>query len=226
MSTKRRLVVYPEQRFGMLKVIEEVEKIRPRGTKERYIKCICECGKHVFIPIYNLVRGQTDNCGCYTSKKHSTHGMHKVRLYKIWDGMIQRCTNSNRSEYVYYKGRGISVCAEWLVFKNFRDWAESQGYLDNLTIDRINNNGNYEPSNCRWVGRHFQSTNRRSPINKYIGVDYRKDRNTWKSRLTYYGKTIIIGTYASAILAAKARDKYIVEHNLLEYKLNFRNHDS
>jgi hypothetical protein len=151
------------------------------------------------------------------------HGMYGTRLYKIWDGMIQRCTNSNRHEYTYYKGRGISVCDEWLKFIPFMEWAMANGYSDDLTIDRVDNDGNYEPGNCKWVNRHHQVANsRKRPGScQYRGVSFRKDTKKWTAYIKVKPTLIRLGCFSTAELAAKARDNYIIENKLFEYKLNF-----
>lgn len=101
--------------------------------------------------------------------KITTHHATKTRLYKIWSSMHERCYRQKHKHYKNYGGRGIKVCKEWEEFTNFRDWATQNGYGDKLTIDRINNNGNYEPSNCRWVTFTEQANNRRS--NHIISVN-------------------------------------------------------
>ena len=101
-----------------------------------------------------------------------THGMSHTRLHNIWLTMRQRCEKPKCSTYHKYGAKGIRVCTEWGVFENFRDWSLSNGYADNLTIDRINPLGNYEPSNCRWVTQKVQQNNRSNNI-----------------RLTYSGET-------------------------------------
>lgn len=91
------------------------------------------------------------------------HGGKGTRLYDIWCGMKSRCYNKNDSHYYRWGGRGIIICSAWLLdFSNFRDWAYKNGYAENLTIDRINNNGNYEPSNCRWITSAEQNNNQRT----------------------------------------------------------------
>ena len=85
--------------------------------------------------------------------------MYKTRVYKIWSNMIQRCTNEKNTHFSYYGGKGIKICEEWKSSKNFVKWSYENGYQEHLTIDRINSNGNYEPSNCRWITRKEQSQN-------------------------------------------------------------------
>jgi hypothetical protein len=98
--------------------------------------------------------------------KRIKHGMYGTRIYRIWAAMKRRCYNTNYKEYYLYGGRGIKVCQEWLFFPRFKKWAIENGYDENLTLDRIDNERGYEPSNCRWTSPKAQSNNRRS--NKVI----------------------------------------------------------
>lgn len=158
------------KKFGRLEVVSFVEK---RG-KHKYWKCRCECGNFKVVSASNLVTGNTRSCGCMRkenwikiqSEKRGAknpnyrHGLSRSRLYVIWSGMKQRCQNPKATEYSCYGGRGISVCREWLNdFKVFYMWAINNGCSDNLTIDRIDVNGNYEPDNCRWIPQEEQYKN-------------------------------------------------------------------
>ena len=158
------------QRFGKLTVIEKAEK---QGTSQLWF-CRCDCGKTVKIRANGLVRLGRDSCGCETSRKISEarflHGETNSLLYSVWRGMKKRCLVPTARGYKNYGGRGIRICDEWkddyLAFKN---WALNNGYKNGLTIDRINNNGNYEPSNCRFTDYKQQANNRRS--NRLLSVN-------------------------------------------------------
>lgn len=149
--------------FGRLTVIER-QIINHRG----YYSCKCECGNTVTIRGDALTMGRTHSCGCIIKENAKTgnnrrkHGLWGSRLHRIWGAMKTRCHNPKSPRYNDYGGRGITVCDEWLNdFKAFYDWAMSHGYADNLTIDRKNVNGNYEPSNCRWATVQEQNQNKR-----------------------------------------------------------------
>lgn len=137
---------------------------------QSYWLCLCECGNEIVVLGINL-RRYTNSCGCKrvamckTGKNQSTHGLKKHPLYAVWDSMRARCNNQNNKGYANYGGRGISVCAEWNNdFKTFYDWAIT-GYKPGLELDRYpNNDGNYEPSNCRWATNEEQGQNTRNTI--------------------------------------------------------------
>ena len=173
--------IIPEgTRYGRLTVTGKYE-IRESGKRKMaYFECKCDCGKTTWVRGNQLRYGSTKSCGCYGKEQRmkavEKHNMSNGRLYRIWNNMRTRCNKPYSDHYSHYGARGISVCEEWDNkndgFKNFYDWSVRNGYSENLSIDRINNDGNYEPSNCRWVTSHEQNRNKRT--NHYIEVNGEK----------------------------------------------------
>ena len=156
------------ERFGHLVAIRFDETSKP--SRRKWI-CQCDCGKIKSIRLSHLRSGATISCGC----KHYTpiHGKTGSRIYEVWVQMKQRCSNPHSSHYYAYGQREITVCQEWSKdFRNFYSWSIQNGYADNLTIDRINNEKGYSPDNCRWATLYTQANNRRN--NKWLLVDGEK----------------------------------------------------
>lgn len=167
------------KRFGRLTVIKRAENDNRR--KSMWI-CQCDCGKTLTVRGDHLKSGwHTQSCGCMglenRIKAWETHGDTYKRLYRIWKLMKSRCEGDRKESRATrdYRDRGIRVCPEWHDYESFRDWALKNGYEDGLTIDRIDVNGNYEPSNCRWADAKTQANNTRRNIN-----------------ITYNGKTMTL----------------------------------
>ena len=144
------------QKFGRLTVIEKTTKRSPHG--EIIWKCRCKCGNITEVRGSNLLGGHTKSCGCLYKETREKHGDAKkgerARLYNIWIMIKDRCYNPNNRAYKWYGGRGIKVCEEWENnYPAFKTWALANGYKEGLTIDRIDNDGDYCPGNCQWITR-------------------------------------------------------------------------
>lgn len=198
-------------RSGRLIILEEIERrVKPCGQKERMVRCLCDCGKIVEVRLNSFLHGRVKSCGCFKkdefSKKAYKHGLSFTKINNVYRGIKSRCYNKNCDEYKNYGGRGIKMCEEWRVnFTSFYNWAINNGYDSNKTIkeqsiDRIDVNGDYEPSNCRIVSCSIQARNKRDTkkylykgklldlktISEKTGINY----NTLWQRINKYGYTI------------------------------------
>lgn len=168
MGKKHTLIDMAGQRFGKLAVISRAENSLDGSAQWL---CQCDCGKSANIRGTNLRSGEVKSCGCSTGEfvanAHRTHGQSKTPIYRTWQSMRERCKNTKSKLYPDYGGRGIRVCDRWASFENF---AQDMGPRpDGYSLDRINNDGNYSPENCRWTDWNCQANNRRN--GKLINVN-------------------------------------------------------
>lgn len=187
--------------------------------KRRYGLFKCFCGNEFKATSQHIKSGHTKSCGCLNIKHNFTN--HK--LYNTWYLMIYRCTNPKSKNYKNYGDRGITVCERWNNFISFLQDMENS-YKDNLTLDRIDVNGNYEPLNCRWANKTTQNRNTRilqiNNTSGYRGVYFNKKSNSWKSQISINNRQRSLGYFKTALDGALAYDNYIIKHNL-EHTKNF-----
>lgn len=192
------------KKFGYLTIVEPYDK------KTKSFICECDCGNRISVRPKDLLRGMYTSCGkCFWHGVNSRKmmGMSKTREYSIWKGMVDRCYNPENQAYMHYGGRGITVCDEWKNdFFAFNFWAHKNGYRDDLTIDRIDVNGNYEPSNCRWATYKEQAANKR-PMEEWPSYGCRKKHG---EQWTIDGRTMYISEWA---------EEYNISIPLLRYRV-------
>lgn len=193
-------------------------------SKTRFGLYRCSCGNTKKCQMNSVKNNLTKSCGCLLGKHKVTHNMSRHRLNRIFNNMIQRTTNVKNTHYNNYVALGITVCEEWKNNRSlFFEWAFQNGYADGLTIDRINVNGNYEPSNCRWTTMDIQIQNSRllrsTNSTGYKGIEFNKLNNKWRARICVNYKRIQIGYFETQIEAAQAYDDYVILHNL-EHTIN------
>lgn len=135
-------------------------------------RCRCDCGNELYLSSNKIVNGYTKSCGCLAKEissrqvieKNTKHGLAKHPLYATWKNIRQRCSNPNNTHYKSYGGRGIAVAKEWGEFKPFYDWAISNGWEKGLSIERIDNNGDYCPANCCFIPLNHQNRNKQNTV--------------------------------------------------------------
>lgn len=181
-------------------------------------ECRCDCGNTYYLPSNSLTSGKTKSCGCLKREKaievFTTHGKSKERIHKEWRGILHRCKNPTASHYENYGGRGISVCEEWRGengFVNFYNWSMENGYSDDLTLDRKDNDKGYSPDNCRWVTHMENCRNRGTRKDNLTGspgvqiVKLRSGGVKYRSSITANYKRINLGNFDTLEEAVKVR---------------------
>ena len=175
----KKVIIEPGTRYGRLTIEKELEPLK----HVRRFLCRCDCGNETIVRMCHLraTKHPTISCGCYGKEQARRNGLKHgfasdkqpyEKLYRVWNRMKERCNNPNSDHYYLYGGRGISICDEWQHdYLAFREWALSNGYEEGLTIDRIDCDGNYEPSNCRWATHLEQQNNLRTNVN----ITYRNE---------------------------------------------------
>ena len=187
------------------------------------------CGTEFKANTNDVVQGKTRSCGCYSKRRasetHKTHGLGSTRLYNIWADIKKRTLNPKNKRYSDYGGRGITICEEWLDVQNFYNWAITNGYEEDkgLSIDRIDNDGNYCPENCRWTTSIIQNRNKRihkNNISGYKGVYFNKNTGKYQAQIVVNNKKIYLGSFLTPVEGAIAYNNYIIENNLEGFILN------
>lgn len=180
-----RLINLCGEKFGRLTVVERAENDKSGRAKW---KCLCLCSSFSVVSSYNLISGGTTSCGCFKKQRqieaNIIHGFCKTPEFRCWVHIRQRCNNKNDKSYKDYGGRGIKVCRRWNSFQNFlHDMGERPAH--GWSIDRINNDGDYTPKNCRWASKATQNENKRKSIRIKVG----KSKMTINRIAVVFGKT-------------------------------------
>ena len=199
----------PGDKYGLLTILEEAP--RNELNDKRNVLCVCTCGNKLIVATNNLASGYTKSCGCL----RGTHGMSSTRTYNIWEGMLRRCKPENKEMFPYHAGKGIKVCEAWK--KSFETFYADMGEApDNMSLDRIDNNGDYTPSNCRWTTASIQGYNKGLDPNNTsgkAGVSFYQQQGKWSAEIHVDGKHIRLGLFGSFEDAVQAR----IEGELVYY---------
>lgn len=213
------------QIFNRLTVISPFEPyVAPNGqTKNKWL-CLCSCGKEKTIREDHLLSGAIQSCGCLSVDTHTTHGFSKCQksltkeersTYDAWDSMIQRCTNTQNRKYAEYGGRGIKVCDRWLV--SFENFLQDMGVKPekNLSLDRIDVNGDYCTDNCRWTTASEQGYNQRirsTNTSGRTGICWDKKNSKWLAQITFQNKNVVLGRFTVFEDAVRAREEAEIKY--------------
>lgn len=203
-----KLIDLTGHRYGRLTVLRMAPRVKGRGVEW---VCKCDCGKETVVKANSLRQGNTKSCGCLHReiliRRNRKHGRaargNKSRLYGIWSRMRQRCSDPGTEDYERYGGRGITVCEEWQDFQAFHDWACANGYRDDFSIERIDNDGDYEPDNCKWIPMERQARNKR---NNHL--------------VSFQGKTKTLAEWAEETGIDSSLLRYRLKHWSVEEALN------
>lgn len=187
MARRGQIEDLTERIFSRLKVLS-LDPVRAKDGNTQW-NCECVCGNKVTVERMSLINSTTKSCGCLRTdrfkKLNLKHGLANHKLSKVWQAMRRRCSKPADKAYKDYGGRGIKVCLEWEDLQVFYDWAMAYGYKEGLTIERVNNDGNYEPGNCTWIPQAEQTKNRR-PFRRRTREELSKDPN-FKSKGVKHG---------------------------------------
>lgn len=211
----RTLNYQPGNKYGLLTIVEEGPKIDYGHTKVRQVWCRCDCGNPelTLVRTNNLQSGNTSSCGCVGEESRKTHGLSGTRTYQIHEGMLRRCKPELAEQFPYHAGKGIKICADWNPklggsFENFyRDMGEAP---EDMSLDRIDVNGDYCKENCRWASNSIQGYNKGLDPNNTSGksgVSFYTSQGKWSAEIHADNEHIRLGMFVNFEDAVKAREE-------------------